>query len=1221
MDLLNSDTDCVDVVRNYLSIHGTDVDASSDSCEVAFPATFIHDQTRYGIIISLVQNSSSNQSALFIFSRAKNYDEIELTDLVIVDKDSFCGEIDSRVHLPVCGKRIVDVVVQKTEKSANQQVKLYIVSNNVNNKHKNTSKEAKGNTSDIDSDVDGDDNDKSCAKNTVFLKSLNDVSGEKTIKKYRFHLSPVSFTLEFDQIKDALEFRKQLLNLSSMKLSELEDISTMYEVGQEALTTLNTSSSTSSCITTSTSEELFWLKKYWESVSQSSSSLLNTSSGRQLSSSNVTVNTTTTEVNGESMHHSSVVSKSTPYSATNVSIINKSIASPLSNMTDTKPSQVSEIEQLTNGYTSSTHSSDSKHSLSEKHSPSSSSSNLCHSKSSGTLHPLKSCHPLEELSTRLIDQQLMKAEEKDLMNSSLTNLDIDVSNKSSSGTVKLSHSCLDLTSNIYDSQSNKSKEYLEPRVFRARFNQAGNLIQKKLTERMNEYCKSEKISIYLGTWNVNGRSDNCMPLDDWLMPPDGQPPADIYVFGFQEMDLSLSVITLNKTSPTGPEEKWVQQLEEALGGLLKRPSPHALWAQKTGSVKSFAAQWFHHTGGGYLRVERVRLAGIIMIVYISARLSSHLHRDEISCQVVPTGVFNVMGNKGGVGIRLTVFNSSLCFVNCHLAAGELNLDRRNQDFREITRKMIFEFPMNPKSIIYPPERSYISDHDIVFVFGDLNYRIVGLDSSYVRKSIFGKDFTSLLKNDELLKQFESRKAFDGYREPPINFAPTYKFDMNSNVYDSSDKNRIPSYCDRILWSGKDCEPVVYRSHPVFVCSDHKPVSGYFSVNLRRIKRAAFQRTYESVLLSIDLTTNLSLPQAELDRQELDFGCVRFHELCSQTLTLTNIGLNDFQFKFLREGIGAFPSWLTVNPSCDWVKQGTSVKLEFQIFVNYKEVYALNSGLAKLSTIIVLQLEDGKDYFISISGQFIPTSFGLPLILLLTMGSDPVTKLSISELQEQIKLSRSENSDYFRTKLSTIANQKPFHVPKEIFRLVNHINEYITEPDLFRQMGPSSDITVIRDILDTTPASCPFPETISIHSIASCLLLFLNTLPESVIPPPYQEKCLNSLANFECAIQALQLLPVCNQNLFYYLITFMQRCLSYKEQNGTDIDLLAPCFGEIFFLESQVNNNNNCSSPGLVVTTNAQKNALAVKQLKRAAFISIFLRYNYLVSVSTLTTPH
>ncbi|VDP32035.1 unnamed protein product [Schistosoma curassoni] len=130
------------------------------------------------------------------------------------------------------------------------------------------------------------------------------------------------------------------------------------------------------------------------------------------------------------------------------------------------------------------------------------------------------------------------------------------------------------------------------------------------------------------------------------------------------------------------------------------------------------------------------------------------------------------------------------------------------------------------------------------------------------------------------------------------------------------------------------------------------------------------------------------------------------------------------------------------------------------------------------------------------------------------------------------------------------------------------------------------------------------ETISVHSITSCLLLFLNTLPESVIPQEFHEKCFNSLANFESAVQALQHLPICNQNLFYYLITFMQRCLTFKEQNGTDIDLLAPCFGEIFFLESSN-------------TTTAQKSAVAMKQLKRAAFISIFLRQNYFISNPSL----
>lgn len=121
------------------------------------------------------------------------------------------------------------------------------------------------------------------------------------------------------------------------------------------------------------------------------------------------------------------------------------------------------------------------------------------------------------------------------------------------------------------------------------------------------------------------------------------------------MDLSFSVITLNKTSSTGPEERWIQQLEEALGGLLKRPSSHSVWAQRTGSVKSYAAQWSHYTGGGYLRVERVRLAGIIMIVYISARLSSHLRREEISCQVVPTGVFNVMVSALSLSLEFVIF--------------------------------------------------------------------------------------------------------------------------------------------------------------------------------------------------------------------------------------------------------------------------------------------------------------------------------------------------------------------------------------------------------------------------------------------------------------------------------------------------------------------------------------------------------------------------------------
>ena len=60
---------------------------------------------------------------------------------------------------------------------------------------------------------------------------------------------------------------------------------------------------------------------------------------------------------------------------------------------------------------------------------------------------------------------------------------------------------------------------------------------------------------------------------------------------------------------------------------------------------------------------------------------------------------------------------------------------------------------------------------------------------------------SLLPHDQLHKQMRIRKAFhDGWREGSIDFLPTYKYDAGSvAMFDSSDKKRGPSWCDRILY--------------------------------------------------------------------------------------------------------------------------------------------------------------------------------------------------------------------------------------------------------------------------------------------------------------------------------------------------------------------------------------------------------------------------------------
>lgn len=60
---------------------------------------------------------------------------------------------------------------------------------------------------------------------------------------------------------------------------------------------------------------------------------------------------------------------------------------------------------------------------------------------------------------------------------------------------------------------------------------------------------------------------------------------------------------------------------------------------------------------------------------------------------------------------------------------------------------------------------------------------------------------SLLPHDQLGKAQKLKKAFhDGWREGPITFLPSYKYDVGTMaMFDSSEKRRAPSWCDRILF--------------------------------------------------------------------------------------------------------------------------------------------------------------------------------------------------------------------------------------------------------------------------------------------------------------------------------------------------------------------------------------------------------------------------------------
>ncbi|KAG6878601.1 hypothetical protein C0993_003056 [Termitomyces sp. T159_Od127] len=86
-------------------------------------------------------------------------------------------------------------------------------------------------------------------------------------------------------------------------------------------------------------------------------------------------------------------------------------------------------------------------------------------------------------------------------------------------------------------------------------------------------------------------------------------------------------------------------------------------------------------------------------------------------------------------------------------------------------------------------------------------------------------------------------AFSGYTEGPILFRPTYRYDPGTDVYDTSEKLRIPAWTDRILYRGAQLDISVY-SRAELRGSDHKPVFGFFRSQVRivdQVKKLALSR--------------------------------------------------------------------------------------------------------------------------------------------------------------------------------------------------------------------------------------------------------------------------------------------------------------------------------------------------------------------------------------------
>ena len=318
----------------------------------------------------------------------------------------------------------------------------------------------------------------------------------------------------------------------------------------------------------------------------------------------------------------------------------------------------------------------------------------------------------------------------------------------------------------------------------------------------------------------------------------------------------------------------------------------------------------------------------------------------IASSQVKLGLKGYAGNKGAIAFRFEILGESICVINVHLAAHKQNCKLRNDNLASISKSLRFTFADTSKSIF---------EHDYIFLFGDLNYRINSLSTKKIIENITVSNFEACLMHDQLNIARKSCCMLTDFKEGEIDFIPTFKYMIGSNQHNV---RRDPAWCDRVLWKGQ-AHLHRYGSCDSIKLSDHKPVFAHFGLCLKKKDITKMNEVKNLIYKEIDALHHEAMPRAELSVRKIVFDEVRYKQEYRKSFEITNTGKSNFYFEIHDE------KWIKCAPKNYHLVSQESVLVSVRVQINsefLKERRELGSKIANFLRIRIMQ---GPEYYIEL----------------------------------------------------------------------------------------------------------------------------------------------------------------------------------------------------------------------------------------------------------------